>query len=393
MKCLKCKNEIPDGSIYCNWCGVKQIRERGAKREITVPKPRQLSSGKWFIQMRLGGQSVSVPEGTEARCTAKARAIKAGFLETRKKPEDITLREACTKYIESKPARLSPTSIETYEKIRDQYFQGIMDKKLGALTPDVLDAAVEQECSRISRRGKRLSPKTIKSAWMFVACVLNKYAPDLDHSEVQLPELNQTVPLILPPEKIYHAVKGTDVELPCLLAMWLSLSMSEIRGLTKLKSVVNGKLIISETVVRVNNRDVRKKGGKEETRTRALDIPPYIQDLIDQVEGDVLVPQSGHAVYMRFTRLLKKHGLPHITFHRLRHINASVMSLLGIPDKDSQERGGWKTDHTMKQIYRHSFTAQRQLSDRKIDAFFGSIISGEDTVNAAQIANKIANKK
>ena len=49
MKCKKCKNEIPDGSIFCNWCGARQIRERKVKNEISVPAPRQLKSGKYII--------------------------------------------------------------------------------------------------------------------------------------------------------------------------------------------------------------------------------------------------------------------------------------------------------------------------------------------------------
>jgi integrase len=43
---------------------------------------------------------------------------------------------------------------------------------------------------------------------------------------------------------------------------------------------------------------------------------------------------------MRFKRLLEKNGLPHMTFHDLRHMNASVMAMLRIPDKYAMERGG-----------------------------------------------------
>ena len=28
MICKDCGREIPEHSIYCNWCGVKQLRER-----------------------------------------------------------------------------------------------------------------------------------------------------------------------------------------------------------------------------------------------------------------------------------------------------------------------------------------------------------------------------
>ena len=96
--------------------------------------------------------------------------------------------------------------------------------------------------------------------------------------------------------------------LACLLAAWLSLSMSEIRGLTKSKSIYNDQLYVVETLVRVKRQDVRKEGGKEEERSRALDIPPYIQKLIDRVPGDVLVPLTGKQIYGRFKKAIAAAG-------------------------------------------------------------------------------------
>lgn len=60
MKCRICKRDIPDNSIFCCWCGEKQLRERKKKDEIKVPKPRQLKSGKWNIELHAecGGNGV-----------------------------------------------------------------------------------------------------------------------------------------------------------------------------------------------------------------------------------------------------------------------------------------------------------------------------------------------
>ena len=57
MLCKACKREISENSIYCNWCGEKQIRERKKKGEIKVPNPRQLKSGNWNIELAAEGQS------------------------------------------------------------------------------------------------------------------------------------------------------------------------------------------------------------------------------------------------------------------------------------------------------------------------------------------------
>lgn len=373
MKCKACKNEIPDGAIFCNWCGERQIKQRTKKTEIKVPTPRQLPSGRWYIQLRAEGQSIT--EDTAELCIAKAKAIRAGYLAVKKKPENITLRNACTKYIEEKDARLSPSTKEGYEKIRDQYFQSIMDKPLSILTPALIDAAIEGECRRISRRGKPLSPKTIHNAWGFLESVLKRYVPQLSLIGISLPEIKPVIPTIIEPQTIYRVIQGTEIELPCMLAMWLSLSLSEIKGLTKSKSIVNDQLVISETVIHVNREDIRKAGAKEQKRVRAYNIPAYLKTLIDNTDGDVIVPMTGSAIRHRLKRLLAANGLPHISFHRLRHINASVMAMLNIPEKTANERGGWSSDYTRKQVYTHTFSNQRNDADQKIDAYFESIVN------------------
>jgi integrase len=72
--------------------------------------------------------------------------------------------------------------------------------------------------------------------------------------------------------------------------------------------------------------------------------------------------------------LLAANNLPHISFHRLRHINASVMAMLNIPEKTANERGGWSSDYTRKKVYTHTFAADRTAADRKIDEYFNGIV-------------------
>ena len=45
---------------------------------------------------------------------------------------------------------------------------------------------------------------------------------------------------------------------------------------------------------------------------------------------------------------LQKAGIQHYRFHDLRHINASVMLALGIPNKYAEERMGHATDNMLK---------------------------------------------
>lgn len=374
LKCKSCKRDLPEQAIFCCWCGEKQLRERKKKNEIKVPKPRLLPSGNWFIQLKAEGQSIT--EATPELCIAKATAIRAGFMETRAKPDNICVAEAITKYIEQNKNTLKDRTIEQYEYIRDKRFASLMKTKLVGITTEKIELAKNEELGKPSPRGGKLSPKTVNDALHLVLTVVNKYSNGAPKVEVKAAEVQRQFKTILPPEEIYPAIKGTDIELPCLLAMWLSLSVSEIRGLTKSKSLRNGKLYIVETVVDVKGTVVRKAGAKEEERPRVLDIPPYIQDLISNVEGDIIEPRTSRAINARFHKCLERASLPPMSFHGLRHVNASVMADLDIPTPVAQERGGWKTDRTMKQTYTHAFTASRREADKKIDARFEQIING-----------------
>ncbi|MFR2847146.1 MAG: tyrosine-type recombinase/integrase [Hungatella hathewayi] len=79
---------------------------------------------------------------------------------------------------------------------------------------------------------------------------------------------------------------------------------------------------------------------------------------------------SGNALYEKWIRLQDKYGMEHITFHDLRHLNASVMALLRVPDKYAQERGGWKSDAVMKKVYMQTFSEERERVDNLIDSYF-----------------------
>ena len=79
---------------------------------------------------------------------------------------------------------------------------------------------------------------------------------------------------------VLRIIKGTDIELPVLLAAWLSFSMSEVRGLTKSKSISGDYITIREVVVDVGREAKRKDMGKNPARNRRHRIPPYIKQFM-----------------------------------------------------------------------------------------------------------------
>lgn len=94
-------------------------------------------------------------------------------------------------------------------------------------------------------------------------------------------------------------------------------------------------------------------------------------------EDSFLIPLTRSMLYGRFKRLGEKHGFD-ISFHDLRHLSASVMLMLNIPDKYAMERGGRKTPHIMKSVYQHTFSSERKIIDEKVNNFFESLIENKD---------------
>lgn len=359
---------------------------------MKVPEPVKLPSGNYFIRLRLGGVSIPITESSATECKRQAQLIKAEYQANKRmitRTADITVAQAIDKYIESRRAgnKISDRTVAQYEYIKEQRFQSIMQMKISKVTKDVLQDAVDTELAKPSRKGGTVKTKTVKDAFNLVAAAIRKFNKQIE-TDVDFPETQRTFKFLPEPQDIFKAVKGTDVELPVLLAMWLSLSMSEIRGLTKSKSIHDGKLYIVETVVDINNVPTRKAGGKEENRPRALTVPAYIQNLIDAVDGDIIEPRSGHAVYMRFQKVLEKAGMQPMPFHDLRHVNASVMADLGIPTAVAQERGGWKTDTTMKRVYTQVFDQSRIDADNKMDEYFNAMTSEPKNQNVNENVNE-----
>lgn len=354
---------------------------------MKIPQPRQLPSGSWFCRIRVGGNDICITEPSEARCRAHALAVKTGIAEARRAPTRITLRQACQDYIAARRNTRSPTTLHTYQTYVDNAFPSLMGRQIGTLKKADFIRAISEEAQRTTRRHQTVSAASILKEYAFIASVLREYDVPVPEG-VNLPSVQQ-LPVILPePEAVLAAIRGSDIELPCLLAAWFSLTESEIRALRKSKHIKKGRLYITETTVRVGGKDITKSGDKEEKRARVHNIPPYIQGLIDAVPGDVLCPFTPRQLYGRFQTLQKHAGVsPQISFHQMRHLNASIMAALGIQKEIARERGGWQTDAVMERVYTHTFTSARRAADASIDAYFAAIFPQSATENGNENGN------
>lgn len=363
----KRKGELPSGSI---------------RRKVYVGSELLFDEhGHKIIDEKTGKQKKrAIYESVTASSAAEANRMAAAIKDRKNyvKPQNLTLYEAIDKYIDTSDAILSPSTVRGYRTIQRNAFQSLMPVKLADITEDTLRNAVNAECKRTtgSKNPKPLSSKTVRNSYGLIITVLNAYAPRNEYN-IKLPQIEHNQHELSTPDVIFNIVKDTSIELPVMLAMWLSFTESEILGLTKSKSIsFDGSYItIKDVIVKDHeNNEVVKNKGKQPSRDRTLRIPPYIKGLIDKVETDRLVTITGTALSKRFSKLIKNAGIPHMTFHDLRHVNASVMSLLNIPDQYAQDRGGWKTDSIMKSVYMQTFSSEREEVDRRIDNYMHDVI-------------------
>lgn len=355
-----------------------------------MAKAIQLPSGSWHIKV----YSHTEPDGTRKYepftdpDKNMVEYLAAEFKLNKKRKAHIrnwTVGEAIDGYIASKDGILSPPTIQGYKKDRKNHLQDLIPVQLKDLTRDRIQNEINKECKKISSRtGKLLSSKTIANIHGLLSAALDMYYPDFV-LKTTLPAKKKRLVELPEPEDVMKLIYGTEIELPCLLAMWLSYSSSEIRGI-KISAISDDWCLeIKEVIVDVDGKPLSKAATKEYERTRKAKIPPYIVDLIKRQETYIrakeagidgyLITMSGKGMYDRFIRLQKRQkGFPHTTFHQLRHINASVMLQLGIPDKYAMERGGWATPDTLNTVYKHTFSKERKAVDKKVDAYFGKII-------------------
>lgn len=366
MLCKSCKREIPDPSIYCMFCGEKVLKERRKRGEVRTPTAKQLPSGAWFCRVRVGGQDVPITRDTKEEAVAEAMAVKAGIKSPEKARANITLEQAYKKYIESRSGVISPSTEAEYKRLQKKSFQSLMKQPVSSITSE----QIQREVGKLAKAGK--SPKYIRNVEGLLISVLKQFAPDT-HFSVMLPQ-KQKVELrrIEDAEigKLIAAFSGTELELPVLMALWMGMRMSEIRG-ARYEDIKDGKLHICRAIVSGEGGDTVKPP-KTFSGDRWVSIPTHIQSLIKatgRTEG-YIVPLSGHMIYNRFVKGLDAAGIPHCRFHDLRHANAAIMVRLGVESKYAQERNGWSTDRMYKQVYAYAMDDKMADTDKAINDYF-----------------------
>lgn len=333
---------------------------------MKIPKAKLLPSGNWNVSVMVDGKRVSVTAPTKRQAENEAAALKSGA-KSAARASERTVGDAIDRYIDSKDAILSPSTVNGYRKLRKVVFPELMSVKCSALTQDRVQRAV-------NKMAREKSPKYVRNAYGLFTAAMVEECPDkvfrISLPQKEAPKIK--IPTMDEIRILHEDCKGTGFELPFLLAVWLGLRTSEIRGLTW--DCLDGNILTIKQAMVDGEDGPQLKQPKTYSGNRKLKVPPYIMGLLDASPrtDEYIVHASRNALYKHLQRACARCGVSPFRFHDLRHVNASVMLRLNVPDKYAMERMGHSTNNMLKNVYQHTMDDKAVAVADAVDGFFES---------------------
>lgn len=299
-------------------------------------------------------------------------------------------------FLRSAKPDLSPTSYKDYKLILETHVKPI----LGNIYLDKLKAMHLEEYYALKRQ--TLSPNTVNKHHRVIkkaladakrlGLIVTNPTENAKPPKIEQPSAGEA---LTPAEtaKLFQAVRGSDFEIPCLLAALCGLRRGEICGLRWQDiDFEKATLTVNQTLVKAGG-EYFFKAPKSKTSIRTITVPDialsalkrqkaqaaanklrygadYLGDLVlCNAAGEHINPDW---ITHTFDQYLSAAGLRHIRFHDLRHTNASLMLASGTPLKVASERLGHSTIKITADLYTHVTTSLDQKASANLDRLFAA---------------------
>lgn len=335
---------------------------------MKVPTPRQLPSGAWFIQLRLGGESVPITKPTREGCVKTAQLIKAEYQAGRRQivSGEQTVGDLVDAYIKKYTPVLSPATIRGYDTIRRNRFADTMKKR---------PAAIHDWQAVINAELRECSEKTVMNGWGLVSAALKDAGQPVP--TVKLAPVPENELSYLEPEEIPLFVAAVRDD-PCEVEMLL-----ELHGLraSEAQQVVHKRLIdtareqitVRGAIVRGKDGFVQKATNKSRAGTRTVPVMiPRLVELAKEIEsrGEEIPTHSASMVLKHVHRACEAAGVTDVTNHGLRRSMATLAYSEGISEHVLMGWCGWHDFGTMHRIYIKCAQRDKDRAERDLKAFF-----------------------
>ena len=359
-----------------------------------MAKAKKLPSGSWRVRVYDHTDSAGKKHYKSFTCDdksskgkAKCEKMAAEWVLTRTKIEKsspIKFEDAVENYINERSNILSPASIKKYRVIQRQ-----LDCFNGYSVYDITQDVLQRYVNDLS---VKYSPKYISDRYGFIVSVVKRYNPSVAFSVV-LPrkqKYDRYIPNNEEAERLYKDVKGSEMELPILLASMAMMRRSEICALSK--SDFDGNVIhIHKAMVTTPQNEWVVKSPKTYSGDRYVEVIPYITELFMALPGDT-IGITPNIITDRFEHIRNSLELPYFRFHDLRAMGASIRHALGYPDLYVMGDAGWSNDRMLKEIYGKPMNDFRKQLDGKLFNYYNGMIdeTEKDYTRLRELLNELS---
>ena len=317
---------------------------------------KKLPSGSWRVRVFAGyeikdGKKKPRYESFTAETKRQAELMAAEWsAKQTARPEDITVGDAVDRYIQSREAVLSPSTVKGYLVCRSRITQ-IEDIRLRDLKTDAVQVW-------ISDLAGDLSPKTVSNTYAILTAALEYVSFD-GQLRVKLPAKQKP---------LYHL--PTDEDIQTLLqyaalktdkSLWIAIMLGRYYGLRRGEicalnsSDLHGDVLYihRSMVIDKDKNWIIKDTPKTYASNRSLTLTEPLLSTLKSIDGNFLTCNPD-ALGNQFNRAVKACKIEPFNFHMLRHLFATKAAMLGIPDIYTAQMGGWRSNSPiLKTVYQN----------------------------------------
>lgn len=338
---------------------------------------KKLPSGNFRVRVYTGASANGKKIYKSFTAPTKKEAELLALAYEKRTETNLTFKEALSDYIESKERVLSPSTIREYKRLQERHFAGFEDY--------CIDSISQKDIQKfINDYAKTHSPKSCRNIHGLISAVLRMYRPEFNPTttlpQKEMPNYKlpseEEVKLLLD----YFEKKNPKMHDAVLLAAIVPMRRSEICALTS-EDITGNVIHIHRAVVKDAYGNWKTKTTKSIAGDRFVPLPDIVLQRFEGRSGR-LVEMTPNEITQRFCEARTVLNLPQFRFHDLRHYGASIQHAMGIPDAYIMQRGGWKSDKVLKQVYRHTMEAEQKAVNDKINERFSEMYDTKyDTEN------------
>lgn len=276
-----------------------------------------------------------------------------------------TVLQAMDKYIADRENVLSPSTVKSYEQVK-QYFKDIHNMS-------ALDVRSDDVQPIVNAMAVEVSGKTIKNRVSLLLSAL-EYVGNDRKFKLRYPQTIKPKTQSPESDEVKQLLREADEELKiaiCLSA-FSTLRRSEICGL-KYSDILRDIKKVDVHRARVIGKDKKwyyKEFPKNSGSIRAVTLPPEVLELIPDGDPDeYIIKCNPDNITKHFVKLRDKLGIT-CRFHDLRHYAATFRSELRIPSKYIEEDGGWSNEsRVLRNVYDNKLESSRRKYAKQVNDF------------------------